>query len=109
MRADLPNLRQGRTFGQFEEVSDEDFHPSVMREKSSHPIWVDMEVNGKALIMDVDTRDAVSRNSEYNEPEIILDAMLSQSNIMLKMYTGEHIHVSVYREVAAQVQYGEQS
>ena len=77
-------------------MSDVDFHLLVLREKSSNPICVDMQINGKDLTMDIDTWNAVSRISEYKQQEIILDAMLSKSNITLKMYTGEHI--SVYRE-----------
>ena len=58
------------------EESDSDLHILTVAEKSRHPIMVDLEVNGKALTMEVDTGAAVSIISEETHRKVFPEACL---------------------------------
>ena len=65
----------------------------VVRDRSSPPYRVQLEVLGKSLTMEVDTGAAVSL-----APESVVSSLLSAtpplpSSVILKTYTGEQIHV----------------
>ena len=65
--------------------------------KSSHPrdpITVELEINGKAIPMEVDTGAAVSLISTTIKQELFPDSPLSTSTTMLTTYTGERINVA---------------
>ena len=66
-------------------------------QKSSHPrdpITVELEINGKAIPMEVDTGAAVSLISTTIKQELFPDSPLSTSTTVLTTYTGERINVA---------------
>jgi len=65
--------------------------------RSSHPITVQLEVQGKPLLMEVDTGAAVSIISEETYDTLFSQVPLNQSTVGLRTYTGESI--SIRREL----------
>ena len=61
---------------------------------SSHPITVELEINHKKLLMEIDTGAAVSVISRdtYNKP--FSDTSLNPCTVRLKTYTGEPMPVA---------------
>ena len=65
----------------------------VIRDRSSHPYQVELQVNGHPLTMEVDTGAAVSLAPESAIASLLHSAKLCPTNIVLKTYTGEQIPV----------------
>ena len=61
---------------------------------SSHPITVEIEVNQKKLLMEVDTGAAVSVVSMDTYKRLFPNTSLSVSTLCLKTYTGEPMPVA---------------
>ena len=74
--------------------------------KSSRPFQVQLKVNGQTLQMEVDTGAAVSLAPESSLASILPAAMLKQTSVMLKTYTGEQIPVK--GTITVDVTYGQQ-
>ena len=79
----------------------------VVRDKSSPPYMVKLEVYGHPLEMEVDTGAAVSLAPESAVAALLPAAQLQHTNVALKMYTGELIPVKGLLSV--DVRYGQQS
>ena len=79
----------------------------VVREKSSPPYMVKLEVNEHPLAMEVDTGAAVSLASESAVATLLPTVQLQHTNVVLKTYTGEPIPVKGILSV--DVRYGQQS
>jgi len=75
--------------------------------KGSAAIYVQLQVAGKTLRMEVDTGAAVSVISEKMVKELWPHAQLHPSTVELKTYTGEHLQV--VGELVVDAQYEEQS
>ena len=73
---------------------------------SSRPIQVSLSINGKPLVMQLDTGAAVSVMAESTFQKLLPETQLKQSNLVLKTYTGELM--DVVGAVSVEVQYGEQ-
>ena len=73
---------------------------------SSRPIQVSISINGKPLVMQLDTGTAVSLMAESTFQKFFSETQLTQSNLVLKTYTGELM--GVVGAVSVEVQYGEQ-
>ena len=84
----------------------EEFHLFNVGSKSSCPITVELQVEGKALPMELDTGAAFSIVSERTRKDIFPNLCLHKSRILLKTYTDERI--SVLGELHIHVQYGSQ-
>ena len=90
------------------EASDtEEFQLFAIGEKSSCPIQADLLVNGKPLCMEIDTGAAVSIISASKLKELLPQATLRKSQVILKTYTGERM--AVVGELTVDVQHGQQS
>ena len=76
-------------------------------ESTSRPFLTDVLVNGKRIHMEIDTGAAVSIISEDQQKLLLLDAIIEESPIKLKMYTGENM--PVVGKVNANVKCGQQS
>ena len=74
--------------------------------RSSHPVEVQVTVNGKQLTMEVDTGAALSIISESTRKAVFPHEKLRPSNIVLKTYTEEQMQVTGTLNV--HVQYGKQ-
>ena len=77
------------------------------KSRSSHPITVQVQVNGKPIQMELDTGAAVSVISEQLHKKLFPDAKLRPAHALLRTYTGEPMAVT--GEMIAQVQYQSQS
>ena len=77
-----------------------------MDQSSSHPIHVELLLDGKPCDLEVDTGAAVSILSEKRVKSILPGAQLQQTNVSLRTYTSEKIPVKGKLQV--QVQYGQQ-
>ncbi len=87
--------------------SGEEFGPVYRVGKSStRPIWVELEVEGQPLTMEVDTGAAVSLISECQLQQVLPGAKPKRTNIVLRTYTSEPI--PVVGELRVTVQYGTQ-
>ena len=84
----------------------EEFHLFNVGSKSSCPITVELQVEGKALPMELDTGAVFSIVSEHTRKDIFPNLRLHKSRILLKTYTDERI--SVLGELHVHVQYGSQ-
>ena len=96
--------------GQSERDSDTDSELPLFKIKDSskavHPITVDMEINGKALNMEVDTGAAVYIISKATYQKLFSHVPLKSASIRLRTYTGDPI--AVEGEMITQVKYGSQ-
>ena len=86
--------------------SEEEFQLLTIGTRSSHPISVDLVVNGKPLTMEVDTGAADSVLSEQTFKSLFPDTSLEPTNVVLKTYTGERMQV--HGELTVEVQYLQQ-
>ena len=75
--------------------------------KSTHPIKVKLEIQGKPVDMEVDTGAAVSIISEETYKKLFPNLNLQKVPIGLKTYTGESI--PVLGEIVVEVKYQKQS
>ena len=75
--------------------------------KSTHPIKVKLEIQGKPVDMEVDAGAAVSIISEETYKKLFPNLNLQKVSIGLKTYTGESI--PVLGEIVVEVKYQEQS
>ena len=71
---------------------------------SSHPITVELEINHKKLLMEIDTGAAVSVISRDTYNKLFSDTSLNLSTVRLKTYTGEPMPVA--GELDVEVKYG---
>ena len=72
---------------------------------SSHPIMVELEINCKKLVMEIDTGAAVSVISR-DKYKLFSDTSLNPSTVRLKTYTGKPMTVA--GELDVEVKYGSQ-
>jgi len=70
---------------------------------STRPITVTLELNGKSVVMEVDTGAAVSLMSEATQKKVFPDAQLQKTSVKLHTYTEESLSVIGTMEV--QVRY----
>jgi len=93
------------------EESDTDSIPvlQIGRERPSagHPITVEMVVNNKPLVMELDTGAAVSVISEQTQRRLFPQTTLKPTSVLLRTYTGEPMTVA--GEMTVNVQYRAQS
>jgi len=73
---------------------------------SVHPITVELEVNSKKLIMEIDTEAAVSVISLTTYRKLFLNVKLSRSTLRLRTYTSEPM--PVVGEMEVEVRYDSQ-
>ena len=64
------------------------------KSRSSHPITVQVQVNGKPIQMELDTGAAVSVISEQLHKKLFPDAKLRPAHALLRTYTGEPMAVT---------------
>lgn len=74
--------------------------------RSSEPISVPMLLNGKELVMEVDTSATLSVISEFTRQSVFPDEPLHSSKLILKTYTDEQMEVK--STLNMRVQYGDQ-
>ena len=79
----------------------------TIRKRASHHITVDVSVNDKLLLMEVDTGAAVSVISESTQKGMFPDATLHPTSVLLKTYSGEQL--AIMGELQTQVQYKDQT
>ena len=75
-------------------AANEEFRLFSVGERSSKPITLEVQANGKALKMEIDTGAALSIISEETRQRTFPDEPLHDSAIILKTYTGEQIGVT---------------
>jgi len=107
----FPQKKTGKTHQiQTDEAADgssSDEYPILkLGERSSKPLEVPLIINGKRLTMELDTGAAVSIISEATRKELFPKEKLHPSNIVLKTYTEEPIHL--IGNLHVRVQYGDQ-
>ena len=85
-----------------------DSHPPIFKvnARGSHPITVQMSINGKPLQMEVDTGAAVSVISSVVKNQLFPDVPLAPPSVVLRTYTGEAM--ALQREMTVQVSYKDQ-
>ena len=90
--------------------SDEDSEGSVdvhiVRKSSTRPIRVEVHINGKPLLMEVDTGATVSLISYKKLKQVLPRVVIKKTTIVLRTYTSEVIPVR--GKVQVNVSYGEQ-
>ena len=86
--------------------SEDEYHLHRLDDRSSHPITVDVLVNGRPLGMELDTGAAVSIISEKTRQALFADMKLRRSTLRQKTYTEEQMQVTGQLHVV--VQYGSQ-
>ena len=93
---------------QTDDTSDSETELPVLRinSKSSHPIRVEVKINGKLLQMEVDTGAVVSIISEQTKNRLNLTVPLVSPSVVLRTYTGETM--SVLGEIKVEVEYKDQ-
>ena len=90
--------------------SDSDSLPvlQIGRERQTgHPITVEVKVNDRPLVMELDTGAAVSVISEQEQRRLFPQTALKPTTVLLRTYTGEPMAVA--GEMTAMVQYNAQS
>ena len=93
--------------GNESEDSDSDLPVHKITASSTYPITVELEIQGKSVVMEVDTGAAVSVISETTYKELFPNLTLKIVPMGLKTYTGEGI--PVLGEVVVEVSYHEQN
>ena len=93
---------------QTDDTSDSETELPVLRinSKSSHPIRVEVKINGKLIQMEVDTGATVSIISEQTKNRLNLTVPLASPSVVLHTYTGEAM--SVLGEMKVEVEYKDQ-
>ena len=89
-----------------ESSEDSDLPLLHVEDRSNHPITVEIEVNNRKLLMEVDTGAAVSIISEETQKKLFPGATLEKSSIGLRTYTLEPM--TILGQISVQVKYGEQ-
>ena len=89
------------------EDSDSDLPVHKIAAHSTHLITMKLEIQGKPVVMEVDTGAAVSVISEETYKELFSNLTLKESPMGLKTYTGERI--PVLGEVVVEVSYQQQN
>ena len=89
------------------EDSDSDFPVHKIAAYSTHPITVKLEIQGKPVVMEVDTGAAVLVISEKTYKGLFPNLTLKEAPMGLKTYTGERI--PVLGEVVVEVSYQQQN
>ena len=79
----------------------------LVRNKPSQLITARMTLNGKQVLMEVDTGAAVSIMSECTQKNLFSELRPKKSNVRLKTYTTKPLHIVVV--IRVQVNYGEYS
>ena len=74
---------------------------------SNHLILVEVQVDGRELTRENDTGAVVSIISEQRLKKVLLEAEIKATNVKLRTYTLERIHLLGVTQVT--VKYGEQS
>ena len=90
-----------------EDTEESDIEVYSVGNCSSHPILVEVQVDGRELTMEVDTGAAVSVISEQRLKKVLPDAEIKATNVKLRTYTAERIPLLGVTQVT--VKYGEQS
>ena len=90
-----------------EDTGDTDVEVYSVGNHSSHPILVEVQVDGQELTMEIDTGAAVSIISEQELKKVLPDAEIKETNVKLRTYTSERIPLLGVTQVT--VKYGEQS
>ena len=85
----------------------EEFHLIKLKEPASNPVHIPVQVEGKSLIMELDTGAAVSIISETTRKEMFPNSTLHKSKLTLKTYTDEPMQIT--GQLNVHVQYGSQS
>ena len=93
--------------GNESEDSDSDLPVHKITAGSTYPITVELEIQGKPVVMEVDTGTAVSVISETTYKELFPNLTLKEVPMGLKTYAGERI--PVLGEVVVEVSYHEQN
>ena len=97
--------------GQQEKDSDTDSELPLFKirdsSKVAHPLTVDIEINGRALNMEVDTGAAVSIISKTTYQKLFSEIPIKPASLRLRTYTSESIDVE--GEMTAQVKYASQT
>ena len=86
--------------------SSDDFTLFTFRNKSTPPILIDLELNNRNIVMELDTGAAMSLISETIKKELFPTVNLRHSEVVLKTYTSEKI--TVLGEMDVDVKYGDQ-
>ena len=89
-----------------EQDEDNDLPICRVSNPSSHPITVELQVNKKILLMEVDTGASVSVISMNTYKKLFPNTSLNASTLRLKTYTGEPMPEA--GEIGVEVQYGSQ-
>ena len=84
----------------------DDFTLFTFRGKSTPPILIDLELNNRNIVMELDTRAAMSLISETTKKELFPTVNLRHSEVVLKTYTSEKI--TVLGKMDVNVKYGDQ-
>ena len=91
---------------QSDEDSDGSVDVHIVGKSSTRPIRVEVQINGKPLLMEVDTGAAVSLISYKKLKQVLPRVVIKKTNVVLRTYTSEVIPVR--GEVQVNVSYGEQ-
>ena len=75
------------------EDSDLDLPVHKVAAHSTHPIMEQLEIQGKPVVMEVDTAAVVLVISEETFKELFSNLTLKEASMSLKTYTGERIPV----------------
>ena len=86
--------------------SSDDFTLFTFRNKSTPPILIDLELNNRNIVMELDTGAAMSLISETTKKELFPTVNLRHSEVVLKTYTSEKI--TVLGEMDVDVKYEDQ-
>ena len=86
--------------------SSNDFTLFTFRNKCTPPILIDLELNNRNIVMELDTGAAMSLISETTKKELFPMVNLRHSRVVLKTYTSEKI--TVLGEMDVDVKYGDQ-
>ena len=89
-----------------EEDPDEKLGVYMIGKSSNHPIQVELQLDGNAVTMEVDTGVAVSLISEHRLKQVLPKAAIYNTAVVLQNYTSERI--PVIGELQVMVQYGDQ-
>ena len=87
--------------------TDSDLSVHKITAGSTHPITVELEIQGKPVVMEVDTGAAVSVISETTYKDLFSNITLNEVPMGLKTYTRERI--PVLGELTVEVNYQEQN
>ena len=69
-----------------------------------HPIMVEITINGKKTLMELDTGAAVSITSTTTKAKLFPEEKLTESSLILTTYSGEQLKIS--GQMLVNVKYG---